>query len=438
MPDATTTPRSAAIPPPADETHATLGSGPGQDWRVLVAVFWITSFVEGLGVSQIFTLLPAYLHEMGVAEDDRRAFVGLFSALVFVVGAPLVPLWGAWADKYSRKVVIVRSALVEAVVFAGVALSREPWQLAVSMLLIGLQLGNTGVMLAGIRDVAPLPRLGAVIATFGVSGPIGFAAGPVLAAFLIDGLGWPLPWVFAFSSLLSLGTAALVTFGSKEVRPTVVPTGRVVDLAFGALKGVLSDPAVRRVFLIFGVAYLGTQMTRPYVPLLVEGIVGLGPGLASSLGLVAGTAALVGALVSPFGGALGDRIGFRPVLVGALAGAGVVLLLMPFVPSIGSLALLAVVLGATTATVSAMVFGVLAIEVPAERRSATLNLVYLPLYVAGIVGPVIGAVVATVSGVSGPFVVGAAVLLVGAAVIARQRPGRAARADAQSAPFVPG
>ena len=78
--------------------------------------------VEGLGVSQIFALLPTYLREMGVAEADRLAFVGLFSALIFVVGMPLVPLWGVWADKYSRKAVIVRSALVEAVVFAGVAL----------------------------------------------------------------------------------------------------------------------------------------------------------------------------------------------------------------------------------------------------------------------------------------------------------------------------
>ena len=40
--------------------------------------------------------------------------------------------------------------------FACVALSQEPWQLALSLLLIGFQLGNTGVMLAGIRDVAPL------------------------------------------------------------------------------------------------------------------------------------------------------------------------------------------------------------------------------------------------------------------------------------------
>ena len=93
-------------------------------------MFWVTSLVESMGVAQIFALLPAYLRQMGVDEADRLAFVGLFSSLVFVVGLPLVPLWGVWADKYSRKAVIVRSALVEAVVFAGVALSREPWQLA--------------------------------------------------------------------------------------------------------------------------------------------------------------------------------------------------------------------------------------------------------------------------------------------------------------------
>jgi len=71
--------------------------------------------VEGLGVSQIFALVPSYLRQMGVPQDERLAFVGLFSALIFVVGMPLVPLWGVWADKYSRKAVIVRSALIEAV-----------------------------------------------------------------------------------------------------------------------------------------------------------------------------------------------------------------------------------------------------------------------------------------------------------------------------------
>lgn len=387
------------------------------DWRAIAAVFWVTSLVEGVGVSQIFALVPSYLREMGVPEADRLPFVGLFGALLFVVGMPLVPLWGVWADKYSRKAVIARSAIVEAVVFAAVALSREPWQLAGAMLLIGFQLGNTGVMLAGIRDVTPRHRLGTTIALFGASGPIGFAVGPALAGLLIDGAGWAISGVFWLSAVLSVGTAVLVWFGSREIRPEVVPTGRVVALAFGALRGVLADPAVRRIFAIYGVAFLASQMSRPYVPVLVEETVGIGPGLASAIALVAGTASLVGALVSPLGGTLGDRIGFRPVLIVALLVGAIALVVMPFAPNLGVLAAAALLLATSAAAVSAMVFGLLATEVPADRRSATLNLVYLPLYTAGIIGPATGAVVVATGGLAAPFLTGAGVFLLGAIVV---------------------
>ena len=236
----TTDAAEPAVAPPVARAR------PVQDWRILLLVFWITSMVEGLGVSQIFALAARPTCARWASPDsDRLAFIGMFSALIFVVGMPLVPLWGAWADKYSRKVVIIRSALVEAVVFAAVALSREPWQLALAMLLIGFQLGNTGVMLAGIRDVAPARRLGTTIALFGASGPVGFAVGPALAGVLIDGLGWSLPAVFALSALLSVGTALLVAFGSRRSgRRSCRPAGSST-LAFGALRGVL--PTARSV-----------------------------------------------------------------------------------------------------------------------------------------------------------------------------------------------
>jgi len=395
--------------------------------------------VEGLGVSQVFALLPSQLTSMGVPDADRLQFIGLFSALLFVLGMPLVPLWGVWADKYSRKAVIVRSALVEAVVFTGMALAREPWHVALSVLLIGFQLGNTGVMLAGIRDATPRHRLGTVIAVFGASGPVGFAAGPTLAGILIDGLGWSISGVFALSAVLSLGTAALVTFGSREVRPEVVPEGRALTLAFGAIRGVLGDPAVRGIFVIFGTAFLANQMSRPYVPVVVEEIVGRGPGLASGIALVAGTAALAGALLSPAAGALSDRIGFRPVLVGALVGGAVALALMPLAPRIGGLgllALIAVAFAAASSSVSAMVFGLLATEVPAERRSQTLNLVYLPLYAAGIVGPALGGLVVT-AGLPAPFFLGSAVFVAGAVIVVRHhvRPAGDAIESPSATPF---
>jgi MFS family permease len=73
---------------------------------------------------------------------------------------------------------------------------------------------------------------------------------------------------------------------------------------------------------------------------------------------------------------------------------------------------------ACNGSVGAMVFSLLSTEVPPERRSATLNLVYLPLYAAGIIGPIIGGVVAPVTGPAGPFALGAAVFLAAAVVVA--------------------
>ena len=420
---------AATDPATTDRTTLEPAGPPADDWKVIVAIFWVTSMVEGLGVSQIFAFVPLYLREMGVAEPDRLRFVGIFGSLIFIVGAPLVPLWGVWADKYSRKAVIARSALVEAVVFAGVALSQEPWQLALSMLLVGFQLGNTGVMLAAIRDVSPLVRLGTIIAIFGSSGPIGMAVGPAIGGIILDGLHLPVSAIFWFSALLSLGTGALVWFGSREVRPTVIPKGRVVTLAFGAVRAVLGDPAVRRIFAIFGVAFLASQMSRPFVPILVEQVNG-SAGLASAIALVVGVAALVGALVSPLGGWIGDRVGFRPVLVAALLGGSVAAFLMPIAGTVPALALVAVGVAGFSAAISAMVFGLLALEVPAERRSATLNLVYLPLYAAGIVGPTLGAIVVGL-GLWAPFWLGALIYLLGAIVLATRRsPGDAASISA--------
>jgi MFS family permease len=389
-----------------------------QDWRVPVAAFGITQLVESLGVSQVFALLPAYLRELGVPADDRIAFVGLYSSLVFVIGLPLVPLWGVWADKYSRKAVIVRSALVEAVVFGLAALAREPWQLAVAVMLIGFQLGNTGVMLAAIREVTPRHRLGSTIGLFGAAGPIGFAIGPVLAGLLIDGAGWSISGVFALSAAFSIGTALLVTLGTHEIRPAVIPTDSVVRLAFGAMRSVLGDPVVRRLFLVYGVVFLANQVSRPYTPVLVESIVGTGAGLAAGIGLVLGVGSLVGALAAPGAGWVGDRIGFRPVLIVALVTGGVASLLMPLMPQLGSLALTTMLLGAAVASTTAMVFSLLATEVAPERRSTTLNLVYLPLYISGIIGPAIGGGMAAVAGPAAPFVVGGIVFLLGATVIA--------------------
>jgi DHA1 family multidrug resistance protein-like MFS transporter len=401
------------------------------DWRSLLAAYWIASFIEGLGVSQIWAFLPNRLAEVGVPTHDVQYLVGILGSLFFLTGLPIIPLWGVWADKYSRKAVIIRSALVEAVVFGVIAASRAPWQLVVGMLLVGFQLGNSGVMMAAIRDVTPRRRLGLALGVFAASSVLGFGAGPTLGTFMIDGLHASSAAVFALAAALSVGVAVMLAVGSQEVRPETVPTGSTIRLAFGAVRGVMSDPIVRWLFVVYGAVFVGRQMSAPYMTLLIHQVDHTSLEVAGSVGLVLGVATVVGAAFSPLGGWIADRLGFRLVLTASIAGMAVAFALLPIGGTVAWLAIVYSLAIAFQAVVGAMVSGILATETPPERRSATLNLIYLPLYMGGIAGPAIGAGVVT-RGLPAVFFVAAGILAAAtvlAVVFARRTGGRQPAAD---------
>ena len=401
---------------------------PLPDWRSLLALYWVTSFVEGLGVAQIYAFLPNRLSEVGVRDADIGHLVGVGGALFFLSGLPLIPLWGVWADKYSRKAVIIRSALVEAVVFGVIAASQAPWQLFVGLLLVGFQLGNSGVMMAAIRDVTPGRRLGLAMGLFAASSPLGFGAGPALGSLMIDQLHFASSAVFTLAATLSVMVALMLAVASREVRPEVVPTGSTVRLAFGAVRGVVADPTVRWLFIVYGVVFVGRQMSGQYMSVLIHQVEGKSFHAAGSVGLILGLAVIVGAALSPVGGWISDRLGFRGVLVCAIAGLVVAFAALGLAPSLAGLAVAYSLAIAFVAVVGAMVSSLLASEVPAERRSATLNLIYLPLYIGGVIGPAIGAGVAS-SDVRPVFYVAAAVMAVALvlAIAFARRTGPAAR-----------
>lgn len=401
-----------------------------QNWVVVLIVFCLTSLIEAYCVSQVLAYLLPYLLHMGVNQADARTWVGVLSSLNFLVGLPLVPLWGVWADKYSRKAVIVRSALVEVVVFTLIGLSRTPIELAGSMMLVGLQLGNTGVMLATLRDLAPGNRLGLGISIFGAMGPVGFAVGPVVGGFLLDTVHLSYSQNYFVAGGVSLAAALLLTFGFHEVRPQSVPQGSVLRLAYGVIANVLRAPSTRRIFLAFGLGFFGYQAAYTYLPALVIQIYGQGPGLASAIGMVAGGAWLVGALLSPFGGMLGDKLGYRPVLAAAIGVATVTLALTPLANGLPWLVAATIVFGGCVSVFQAMIFSLLAMETPDEFRSSTLNLVFLPLYVAGIIGPLVGGFIARATGSLTPIFLLAALLYACSILPLRWRVGQARQAEA--------
>jgi DHA1 family multidrug resistance protein-like MFS transporter len=392
-------------------------------WVTLLVVFGLASTVEAFTVSHVWRFMPLYLATVHVAPAEIPAWTGYLSATFFLFGLPLVPFWGVWAERYGRIPIIARSAFVEMIVFGVLWLAQNRWEAALAMLLVGFQLGNTGVMLTALRAATPSGRVGLVISLFGISPSLGFALGPTTGGWLVDH-GWlNLHSLFALDAAMSFVAGAIVLAAAREGPRPPAPSGSAVQLALGALRLTLTARVTLIVFSVFGLAYFAQQIANPFLPLLVVKLHGSSAGVAGQIGIVFGASALVGALLSPFAGAAGDRFGFRPMLFGACVLASVSLVELSIAPDLLWLTVGAVGLGAAAATAISMVFSLLATSVPEDRRATTLNLVLLPIYFSSILGGLVGALVVH-QGLNAVLLTGAGVSLLAALLTTRLPAGR--------------
>ena len=383
--------------------------------------------METVGFGHFFAFLPLLVRDLGVAQGDAATTVGFLSTAALIAGLPLVPFWGAWADRYSRKLVVVRSAVVEALLFLLLSQVAQIWGVFLLVPLVGLVLGNTGVMLAEITDRTPRERLGFAISLVGTAGPLGFAVGPAIGGVLADRYGVQI--LFLFDALLTAGVVAMLVllYRERPDRPRSALT--VLALVRRSLLAVAGTPLARGVFITYFFVLLGQRMVAPFLALFVEEL--QGPVmLATAVGLVAGAYGLAAAVGSPLAGMLGDQVGYRRVLVGAIIVAALGMLIASAVSGLLPFGVVYAALGVGFATAGSMLFTVLATGLPVDVRSAVLNLALVPLYVSGIVGSLIATslLAATAGDLRPLWVVGAA--CVGAALVPALRSGLGRRVSA--------
>jgi MFS transporter, DHA1 family, multidrug resistance protein len=378
----------------------------------------MASAIETLGVSHVSRFLPLYLLTVHVPPNEVPTWTGYLNATFFLFGLPLIPFWGVWSERYGRIPIIARSAFVEMIVFGVLWVARDRWQAAFALLLVGFQLGNTGVMLAALRAATPPGRVGFAISLFGVTPSLGFAIGPVGGGWLVDHGVVDLHGLFALDAALSLASGVILLAFAREAPRPPAPKRPAVQLAFEALRLAVTNRLTLLVFSVFGLAYFALQIANPFLPLLVVRLHGGTAGAAGAIGVVFGASALLGALMSPLAGAAGDRFGFRPLLTGACVLAAASLAEMAIAPDLVWLTIGAVGLGAASATALSMVFALLATAVPEDRRATTLNFVLLPIYFSSIAGGLVGAVLVR-GGLTTVLWTGAAISLLAALLTTR-------------------
>ena len=367
-------------------------------WRRIVAVYIAVQFAEIFGVSMIYSYLPLALEGTGVPIGDIASLTGIAIAGLFVIGAPQVPIWLAIAELRSRRLVIVRSGLIALAALVAFAVADQAWQLVAATVALGFWLGNTGVMLATIREVAPASERARVISLFSAAAPMGFAAGPLLAAWLIGGLGLTLAAPIAVAALLNGVLIVANVIAIPDVRPTVQQRGSVLQVAKRGIVEVLTDPIARAGYLVLMLAIAGERMLRPALPLRIAevsigpDVAGMAeplatPGVAGAVGLLIGLTALVGAVAAPAIAFYAfRRVGIARSAGAAFAAGAVAAAALAVAPTLPLLAAAVTVIAAVSALLQAAVFTWLAERVAPARRSAALSLSLFPLYAGNVAG----------------------------------------------------
>lgn len=367
--------------------QATSRRGTAAGWVAIAVLFAATTCVESMSWTQLTAYTPLYLRELHVPAAQVPGWVAAMSSLGWILALPLAPFWGVLADRYSRKLVIVRSAAIEAVVFAGWALATSPSVALIFRSLNGFILGNTGVMLAVQASTTPRQRLALAVGIVGAGSPAGRALGPILGAALVHVID--VRGMLLVDSGLSVLMAVLLAVFMRESDHERPADLRVLSLLRGAFDEIVSKPLVWRLFLATAITQVGLWTILPYVPIYIARLAPHDP--VTAVGVVLSLVGLGQAIASPLWGLAIQRVGHRVVLSATSLGAAAALTAGGLSHSLLLFAVGLVINGVFAAAILTASMAVMAATVTPERRGAVLGQILFPFYLGGVFGPPLGA-----------------------------------------------
>lgn len=378
-----------------------------QSWQLLTFLFALANFLEVAVVAHFVLFTPVFLQAIGFGKSDIDAWTGPISAIAFAVGIWFVPFWGVLADRYGRKPLILRSNYVEVVAMALAAISQNVWLYIIARALTGFALGNTGLMYASLTEVAPKNRVALALSLVNGSAPLGALVGGLLGGWIVSEFG--VHTLFGVDAVVCLITAILLTALYRETF-TPKPTPPIATMLGDAMRAVIHSPVASTIFLVSFVSSAAFFFSFPYLPVRITELVG-NRAAPSMIGLLQGFAGVTTLIGAALWGALAERIGHRRLLAFLMAMLVILWLPMFVAQDFVTLTIGWVLLNGVSPSVSSLMYTIISLNVPAEKRGSILSMIYLPMNLAFVVGPFTASFVARSFEVRDVFLVSAALAL---------------------------
>jgi MFS transporter, DHA1 family, tetracycline resistance protein len=378
--------------------------------RPSLLVIFLSVFIDLIGFGIVMPLLPIYSREF----NAPGYLIGLIMASFSVMQFLFAPMWGGLSDRIGRRPVILISNAGSALAYAMFAYASSVGGqnglllLLVSRIFAGVCGANLSVASAYIADVTPVERRSRGMALIGVAFGLGFIFGPAIGSFSARQWGLPGPgWVAA---AICAANVLFAVFVLKESRGANSESA-VKRPRFSQWTHTLSQPTVGFLVLLYFLAIFCFAAFETTFGLLVEP---LGYD-EKNVGYLIAYCGVVTALVQGAIHRLVKKFGERRVIPTSLIGAGLGLLMLPFVTSkLGILVGLAV-LAIGSGLNRAPTLGLLSILTPPNEQGAMQGVAQSAGSLARILAPVFAGSLFDVSH-RAPYVICAAIAIVAGAV----------------------
>ncbi len=380
-------------------------------WKRNLVISLLGSFTTIVAMTLLLPFLPLYVEELGVSNHAAIVqWSGIAYGATFLAAACVAPIWGRLGDIYGRKLMLVRASLGMTIAISLMGMAGSVWQLVALRLFVGLAGGYASGSMVLVATQTPKDRSAWALGVLSSGIMAGNLVGPLIGGALPPIIG--IRGTFLAAGGMIFFAFLATTFLIKEEKSAA---RKQAAKASGGWKSIPDKRPVVAMLATGLLLMLANMSIEPIITVYVAQIVPDQGQVTMVAGIVMSAAALGSILSASRLGKLADRIGHWPVIAGALAIAGLLLIPQAFVNASWQLIGLRFLMGLALGGLLPCITAVIRHSVPDSAAGSILGLSISSQYVGQVAGPVLGGFVGGHIGMPAVFLGTCVLLLAGAA-----------------------
>lgn len=376
------------------------------NWRRTLWILWGSNFCVTAGMSLVIPFLPLYIGTLGVHSlAGVEQWSGWVFSGQFITSFLFQPVWGAYADRHGRKLMLLRAGFGMGVVTALMGFVRAPWELLLLRVVNGVFSGFISMATSLQASITPTEYSGRALGTLQTGAIAGSLIGPLAGGALVEIMGYRS--VFLVTGALLVIASGIVMAFVRERAPELRPKGQRQRTDWTVLRPLVP------VYIASVITQFGMMSIEPIVTVFAKTIY-TGRHLALVAGLVVATSGMSNMIGAPLLGRFGDRVGQRRILVLALFAAALTYIPQALSQNIAVLLagrfLLGLFIGGMIPSLNVLVKKI----APQELLATAYGFNSAALFLGNFLGPLVGGSVAAAYGIRNVFYVTMTILAVNA------------------------